>query len=89
MQAQALSQVGQSMEKFATAVTQAAQDLSIAEKEGQMKLIDALKDIISKVESKAAQGFADSTKYIQDLLDTLTSIRKAIIQAQAEGMRIS
>lgn len=74
-------------EKMGTAASQAATDVSIAQKEGLKEMINSYKTIAERQMSKSAEIFKDSTDAITKLLQDLDKIRSDLSQAVAAALR--
>jgi len=79
--------LGASFEKMATAATQAATDITIAEKEGYKEVLQAYRQLAQHQMDKAGESMRSSEDQIQQLLQGLDKIRDGLEQAIAASLR--
>lgn len=83
----AITAIGSQTEKMATAIAQAATDVSIAIKEGRKEVLASYRQLSQHQMDKAGESFKASTDYIAQLLQTLDKIREGLQQAVAASLR--
>lgn len=81
-----LSTMGSQLEKFVTSTIQAAQDITIAEKEGYQKILEAYRSIIQTQMTKAAEVFKTQSDAVDQWINTLQQMLDKLDEAIKKGL---
>lgn len=82
-----LSTMSSQLEKFVSNITEAAQDLSIAEKEGYQKILETYRTIIQSQMQKAADVFKTQSDIVDQQWSTLNQILDKLSEAIKRGLQ--
>lgn len=81
-----LSSMGSQLEKLVSNITEASQDLSIAEKEGYQKILETYRTIVQTQMQKAADVFKTQSDIVDQQWSTLMQILDKLSEAIKKGL---